>query len=272
MIDIHTHILPGVDDGAPDTVASLLMAEDAVAQGVHTVVATPHLYWAGREALSASDIQQAVRELNELVQAKGIAVTILPGCEIPIAPDLLERLEHEEWMSLGGEARTVLVEPPWQEWTAYATSVLRRTIEAGWTVVLAHPERNSVLQREKSLVTELVQMGVHLQVTTSSLVGGRTGPSAARCAYALMESRLVSVVASDCHDPDFRRCEMRQAYQLLQRVYGAHVARMLTLTVPDALLQGKTITLEQVWQKVSTDENRWKRWLRGILRRETDDG
>lgn len=272
MIDIHTHILPGVDDGALRVADALLMAEDASAQGVHTVVATPHLYWAGRQALSAGDIRKAVQALNEGVQAKGIPISILPGCEIPIAPDLLERLERDEWMSLGGRARAVLVEPPWQGWPAYATGVLQHAIETGWTVVLAHPERNGVLQREKSLVAELVQMGVHLQVTTGSLVGGKTGPAAARCAYELMESQLVSVVASDCHDPDFHRCDMREAFRILQRVYGQHVAQMLTLTVPNALLQGEKVGVAQVWQKVSTEESRWKRLLRGILRRETDDG
>ncbi|MGQ9540855.1 MAG: tyrosine-protein phosphatase [Armatimonadota bacterium] len=272
MIDIHTHILPGVDDGALRVADALLMAEDAAAQGVHTVVATPHLYWAGRQALSAGDIRKAVQALNEGVQAEGIPISILPGCEIPLSPDLLENLERGEWMSLGDNARTVLVEPPWQGWPAYATGVLQHAIETGWTVVLAHPERNGVLQREKSLVAELVQMGVHLQVTTGSLVGGKTGPAAARCAYELMERRLVSVVASDCHDTDYRRCDLRQAYALLRRVYGQHVARMLTTTVPNALLRGEKVDVEQVWQKVSTDENRWKRFLRGILRRETDDG
>lgn len=272
MIDLHTHILPGVDDGVSHAGDALLMAEDAAAQGVRVMVATPHLYWGWRQPLSANDIRQAVAELNGLIRAKGVGVTILPGCEIPLSPDLLENLERGEWMSLGDNARTVLVEPPWQGWHADATDTLRRLIDAGWTVVLAHPERNSVLQREMSLVTDLVQMGVHLQVTAGSLVGGRTGPSAARCAYELMKRRLVSVVASDCHDTDYRRCDLRQAYALLRRVYGQHVARMLTTTVPNALLRGEKVDVEQVWQKVSTDENRWKRFLRGILRRETDDG
>lgn len=273
MIDIHTHILPGVDDGVQDLGDALLMVDSVVEQGVHTVVATPHLYWGERQALRASHIRQAVHELNELIQANGKTLRVLPGCEIPICADLPERLQQDEWMSIGDSQRAVLVEPPWHEWPAYATPVLQRLISTGWVVVLAHPERSGLFRRDLSLLAELVGMGVHLQVTTSSLIGGRASASTARFAYELMERRLVSVVASDCHDATHRRCDMRDAYEVLKRTYGKHVAQMLTSIVPEALLRGEKVDLSQVWQKVTTiNDSRWKRWFRAVLRRQTDDG
>jgi len=272
MIDIHTHILPGVDDGIQSIGEALLMAEDAAAQGVTVMVATPHLYWSGRQALDALRIRREVAELNALVQAKGLPIEILPGCEIPLETDLLERLQREEWMSLGDSGCTVLVEPPWQEWPPFGKEVLQSLLDANWTVVLAHPERYRFFQRHLSQLEELVQMGVHLQVTAGSLMPGKASPAAARCAYELMERQLVSVVASDCHGVTHRRCDMGEVAELLRRTYGQHVARMLTAHVPYALLQGQKVELAQVWQGVPTGESRWKRLLRGILRRETDDG
>ncbi len=272
MIDIHTHILPGVDDGLQHIGEALLMAEEAAAQGVAVVVATPHLYWTGRQALSAKQIREGVEELNALVQAKGIPVEILPGCEIPLQEHLLERLERGEWMSLGGSGRTVLVEAPWEAWPSFGETALNHLLDAGWTVVLAHPERHTYFQRNQSLLEELVHRGVHLQVTTGSLIPGKASPAAARCAYELMERRLVSVVASDCHGVTYRRCDLGEAAELLRRTYGRHVAQMLTTGVPRALLRGERVQLEQVWKNIPTDENRWKRLLRAVLRRQTDDG
>ncbi len=272
MIDIHTHILPGVDDGLQHIGEALLMAEDAAAQGVTAMVATPHLYWGDRPALSAAQIRDGVEQLNALLQAKGVPVEVLPGCEIPIAPDLLRRLESDEWMSLGEGTRTVLVEPLWVEWPPFGHLVIKEMLAAGWAVVLAHPERVPALQRNLPLLEGLVQMGVHLQVTTGSLIPGKASPAAARCAYELMEHRLVSVVASDCHGISHRRCDMGEAAELLRRTYGRHVAQMLTTGVPRALLRGEKIELEQVWKNTRMDESRWKRLLRAVLRRETDDG
>jgi len=272
MIDIHTHILPSVDDGVPDIGDALFLAEDASAQGVKVMVATPHLRWGDRPALSASQIREGVEQLNALLGAKGTPLTVLPGCEIPLAPDLLRRLESDEWMSLGEGTRAVLVEPLWGEWPTFGQAVIKEMLSAGWTVVLAHPERTPALQRNLPLLEELVAMGVHLQVTTGSLLPGRASPAVARCAYELMERRLVSVVASDCHGVTHRRCDMGEAAELIRRTHGRHVAQMLTTGVPRALLRGAKVELEQVWKNTTTDESRWKRILRAVLRRQTDDG
>lgn len=272
MIDLHTHILPGVDDGIQDTGEALLLAEEAAAQGITTIVATPHLYWGGRPALSAAQIRDGVEALNELLQAKGTPVTVLPGCEIPLSADPLPRLQREEWMSLGDNGCAVLVESSWEGWTASSTAIVQGLLQAGWTVVLAHPERHAHFQRNLSLLEELVQMGVHLQMTASSILPGKAPPGVARCAYELMERRLVSVVASDCHDLKRRRCDMREAAELLRQNYGSHVARMLTSRVPRALLECKTVDREQIWQNAPAVERHWGRILRNILRRQTDDG
>lgn len=272
MIDIHTHILPGVDDGLQSIGEALLVAEDAASQGVSVLVATPHLRWHGRQALRVTQIREGSEELNALVQAKGIPVEVLPGCEIPLEADLPERLESGERVSLGGSGHAVLVEPSWEAWPPFGKAVVQSLLDAGWTVVLAHPERYGYFQRQLPLLEELVQMGVHLQVSTGSLIPGKSTPAAARCAYELMERRLVSVVASDCHGVNHRRCDMGEAAELLQRTYGRHVAQMLTTRVPRALLRGARVELAEVWKNVPTDESRWKRLLRAVLRRETDDG
>ncbi len=271
MIDIHTHILPGVDDGSQDTGESLLMAEEAVAQGVQVMVATPHLRWEGAP-LTASHIRQAVDEINELLQAKGISLQVLPGCEIPLSDELPERLASGEWMSLGDNGRTVLVEPPWHRWHTEHIAVLQRLVDADWTVVLAHPERHHVFQRNLPLLEELLAMGVHLQVTTGSLIAGRSNPASTRCAYQLLERQMVSLVASDCHNATSRQCDMGTARAILQRTCGRHIAQMLTEKVPAALLSGEKVELATIWQQNTVEPNRWMRFLRSILRRETDDG
>ncbi|MDW8103763.1 MAG: CpsB/CapC family capsule biosynthesis tyrosine phosphatase [Armatimonadota bacterium] len=272
MIDLHTHILPGVDDGLQNAGEALLLAEEAAAQGVTTMVATPHLYWGARPALSAAQIREGVEELNRLIQAKGTPLTVVPGCEIPLTADPLPHLLRGEWMSLGDSGCAVLVESSWEGWSASNTATVRSLLDAGWTVVLAHPERHAHFQQDLSLLEELVQMGVHLQVTSSSLLPGKASPAVARCAYELMERRMVSVVASDCHDLKRRRCDLGEAAELIRRSYGPHVARMLTATAPRALLRCERIERQQVWQHVPEGESAWKRLLRTVLRRQTDDG
>jgi protein-tyrosine phosphatase len=155
MIDIHTHILPGVDDGVPDMGEALLLAEDAAAQGVTAMVATPHLHWADRPALSAAQIRQGVEQLNALLGAKGISLTVLPGCEIPLAPDLLRRLESDEWMSLGEGTRAVLVEPLWGEWPTFGQAVIKEMLDrqAGqwfWRILSARLPCNAICRCWKS--------------------------------------------------------------------------------------------------------------------------
>lgn len=272
MIDLHTHILPGVDDGLQNTGDALLLAEEAAAQGITTMVATPHLLWGGRPALSATQIREGVDALNELLQAKGTPLTVLPGCEIPLTADPLPYLLREQWMSLGDSGCAVLVESSWEGWTPSSTAFVQGLLEAGWTVVLAHPERHAHFQQNLRLLEELVQMGVHLQLTASSLLPGKAPPAVARCAYELMGRQLVSVVASDCHDLTRRRCDLGDAAELLRRAYGTHVARMLTSTVPRALLACKPVDRTKIWQHAPRAESHWERILRTVLRRQTDDG
>lgn len=234
VIDLHTHVLPGIDDGPATIEGSVALVRAAAATGTRVMVATPHVSWSYPN--EAATIARLTGELNERLRQEEIAVEIRAGAEIAmtrieeIAQDELERLH------LGG-GPWVLLEPPF---TPLATG-LERVVSAlqggGHQVVLAHPERCPALHREPEIVESLVGSGVLTSVTAGSLVG-RFGGEVRRFARLLFERGLVHNVTSDTHDADRRPPGM--AGELGEAGLG-ELADWLTCAVPAAILAGENI-------------------------------
>ncbi len=235
MIDLHSHILRGIDDGARTLEDSLEIARTAVADGITTIAGTPHVRddW----PTAADLMEQRVAELQLALERAGIDLTVRPGGEIAI--DWLSRLDVEELrrFGLGGNPGYLLVETPYYGWPSGLAERLFALCEEGFTPVLAHPERNGEVQMDPGRLAHLVESGVLVQVTAAS-VEGRIGRRARECGLVLVREGLAHLLASDAHHASVREVGMAAA---AQAVGGGALARWLTWDVPAAILDDTPI-------------------------------
>lgn len=238
-IDLHSHILPGVDDGPRTLEGSLELARAAVGSGTGQIVATPHVN--EDHFIAPLDIPPAVAELNEQLEAEGIGLVVRAGGEIAL-PRLID-LEEEELGSLGlGGGPYLMLESPFGIAVGDFEPLVYDVQIRGHRVLLAHPERSPSFQREPERLVRLVRSGVLVQITAGSLTGS-FGDRVRQFAARLLREDLVHVVASDAHDHDRRPPGLDEAVQAAEReVPGiAERSAWFTQEVPAAILAGDPI-------------------------------
>jgi protein-tyrosine phosphatase len=233
VIDLHTHILPGIDDGARTLEDALEMARVFVGEGVTAVAATPHV----RDDFptSADVMLRAVDALRRVLDEEEIPLTVLPGAEVAV--EWIGRFDETELrrLTLAGSGRYILVETPYHGWPVEVVERLLGLRVAGLTPVLAHPERNPVVQATPSLLAPLVQGGVLVQVTAASL-DGRLGKASYDAGHWLVAAGLAQIVASDAHAAHVRAAGMLSAVEAIR---DDALAQWLVSDVPRALVQGE---------------------------------
>src|SRR5436305_9557111 len=201
MIDIHTHVLPGIDDGPEDTVGSVAMAHLAAERGTRTLVANPHVRNDHRRVV-VEEIQERARTLNRLVRDYGIDVFIVPGGEVDLSRALEMSDEELSLVTLGGNGRDLLIEAPYGQLPSVFESLLQSLVTRGFRVTLGHPELNPTFQADPERLGALAGAGVIVQITAASLAGKR---SAARSlAFRALHDGWASVLASDAHSAEWR--------------------------------------------------------------------
>jgi protein-tyrosine phosphatase len=234
VIDLHSHVLPGIDDGPATMEGSLQLARAVAQSGTRTLVATPHVSW--RYPNEWSTIAPLVDELNMRVRAEGIPLEIRPGGEIAMTraaeldPAELARL------TLGG-GEWLLVECPFTPVATGMDALVLDLQRRGHRVVLAHPERCPAFHRDRRPLEMLAHGGVLTSITAGSLVG-RFGGEVQRFTMQLVRDELVHNVASDTHDPERRGPGM--AAEIEQAGLG-ELSEWLTREVPAAILYGGPI-------------------------------
>jgi len=239
FVDIHNHILPGVDDGPKDLETALNMAQKAVEGGTDIMVATPHrAYFLRRDAPRAWVIDH-VQSLQDALDKAGILLKVVPGVEIQFGPAVVADLTSQHLCTLGDAGTWALIEPPFEGLPDSAFSTIEQLSEAGINVVLAHPERNSEVQRDLAFVRGCVLRGCVLQITTGSLLGD-FGPKALRAAEGILSNHLEwpIVIASDSHDPEHRRTNlMAAARDMAARIVGQEAAQAMVDSRPRSLVE-----------------------------------
>jgi protein-tyrosine phosphatase len=233
VIDLHCHLLPGIDDGPRDMRTVLAMARAHLEAGVTTVAATPHVSW--DLATDAAAIQRGLGAVRLALKEEGIPLHVVSGAEIDV--HRAAELSDEELgaLALGG-GRWLLLEAPLQR-AIPLEPVVHDLLGRGHLILLAHPERSPALQRDPAALARLARDGVLTQVTASSFVG-RFGRTVQRFAERLVEEGLVHTVASDAHDPLRRPPGMLRP--LAEAGLGA-LAPLLASEVPAAILAGESI-------------------------------
>lgn len=232
MIDLHSHILPGVDDGAGSMSESVEMARAAVADGIRVIAATPHVR-ADYPTLPET-MERVLGELRGSLRAAEVPLQVLPGAEV--AFDLLPRLSSDDLLrfGLGGSERYLLVELPYVGWPLDVGHRLLDLRRRGFWPVIAHPERIDEVQRSPERLRPLVEAGALVQVTAAA-IDGRIGRRARDAAFALLGRGLAHIVASDAHSPDVRRVGLSAA---VRAIGDQDLASWLTREVPAAILAG----------------------------------
>ena len=231
MIDLHSHVLPGLDDGAATLVESLAIARAAVADGVTVLAATPHVR--DDYPTRAETMLELLAEVHVAIALEGIPLRLVGGGEVAL--ELVSRLSFDELRRFGlaGNPGYLLVESPARGWVPEVGRLLAELRRNGITPVLAHPERNNVVQERPELLASLVADGVLVQVTAAA-IDGRFGERARATACALVRQGLAHVLASDAHGGGVRQIGLSAAAAALG---DPDLARWLTEGLPGAILR-----------------------------------
>lgn len=236
MLDLHCHILPGVDDGAPDMAASVAMARTAAADGTSVMVATPHVSF--EYELDPMDVGRRVGELNLTLAREAIPVAVLPGGEIALSR--LTALEPPELRMLSlGAGPYLLVEAPYAGAAPFLEDVLFDLDARGFRTILAHPERCAMFETDRDRLARLVERGVLVSVTAGSMAG-QFGRRVRDFTVHLFRAGLVHNVSSDAHDDEVRRAEIRWGFGRLEAELPglAEQAGWYTEVAPEAIVAG----------------------------------
>jgi len=243
FVDIHCHLLPGIDDGSTDWDTTLAMAQMAVEDGTETIIVTPHQL--GNFAHNrGDDIRRRTEELQQVLEQHRIPLQVLPGGDVRIEDGMIEQLANGTVLSLGDLRTHVLLELPHELY--FPMEGLLSALELqGMTGILSHPERNRGLLRESNLLPNLVQNGCLMQVTAGSLMG-TFGSQSQQLAEWMITQGLVHFVATDAHGIKSRRPLMQRAFERVQELAGKATARRVCIQNPGLVASGKQVRVGRV--------------------------
>jgi protein-tyrosine phosphatase len=233
MIDLHCHLLPGVDDGAADLGTALAMARIAVDDGIKVIACTPHIY-PGMYDNDGPAIRRAVAELQTRLEEADIPLRLTLGADAHIAPDLVAGLRAGRVPTLH-DGRYFLLEPPHHVAPPRLADTVFDLLAAGYVPVITHPERLSWIEDHYETFVELARKGAWLQVTAGSLTG-RFGKAARYWAERLLDEGWVHILATDSHGVDRRPPLLAEGQRVAERWLGAGEALHLVETRPQGIL------------------------------------
>ena len=235
--DIHCHLLPGIDDGPGTADVALEMCRQAAADGIGTIVATPHFN--DRFQPTREIVADAIRMLNDELAGRGVALDIVPGADVSAVAGLGRIVMDRPWLTIGGQGKYLLLEPPVQVMPAWLNDLVFDLRTGGISVILTHPERNAEVVENPNAVLPMVQSGVLVQITADSLLG-TFGPDIQRCAVSLLKMNAVHFIATDAHSAGYRCPRLAEAAEKARKYLGDDAIRLVRDN-PFAVVRGETI-------------------------------
>ncbi|WP_102348309.1 tyrosine-protein phosphatase [Bacillus sp. Marseille-P3661] len=217
MIDLHSHILPGIDDGPKTIEESLELAKHAVSNGIKTMFATPH-HKNGSYENAKTKILQEVEYLNKRLLEEEIELTILPGQEVRIYGEIPEAYDEEEILTLN-HTPYLFIELPSSHVPKYAGQILFDLQVKGLKPIIVHPERNSQIIEHSDTLYHLVKKGALTQLTASSITGD-FGKKIQKFSFNLIQAGMAHFIASDTHNVTTRANKLRDAYEVIEKEFG----------------------------------------------------
>lgn len=237
MIDLHCHLLPGIDDGAPDLETALELARMAVAEGITHVVCTPHIH-PGRYDNTPQTIADALAVFTAGLRNAGIHLQVAAAAEVRFDMEIMLGVANGSVPFLGEwqGRKVLLLEFPHGELPFGAERLTKWLLQRNILPMIAHPERNKAVMRQPSRLKPFIEQGCLLQVTASS-VTGHFGDAAQEVAHALLAEKQVTILASDAHNIKHRPPALRDAMQHAARIVGDLAAQKLVVDTPWQIAQ-----------------------------------
>lgn len=236
--DIHCHICPNIDDGSESTSQSVSMADAALRDGTKSLIATPHQLGANSQ-VTVTAIRDSVMHLQRILLKEKIDVTILPGADIRIDPELPKLLKQGKVLTLADQGKHVLVELPHETYFPL-DSLLKALRKQGLVGILSHPERNRGIIKNPDVMWDVVEAGGLLQITAASLTGA-FGSSCQEIAELAVDEGLIHFIASDAHDTKHRPFGMRDAYDTICDMAGEELADLVCCENPARVFEGDDV-------------------------------
>jgi protein-tyrosine phosphatase len=239
LVDLHCHILPGLDDGAADWDESLAMARMAAADGMATIIATAHQL-GGNAKVSAEAIRSAAVRMQLLLDERAVPLRVLPGADVRIEPDMVAKVLSGEVLTLADRRRHVLLELPHEVYFPL-DRLLDDLRAAGMVGILSHPERNRGILGRPDTAHDLVNQGMLLQITSGSL-WGMFGPRVQALAEWLVKQGLVHFIASDAHATKSRCPVLSAGWEIIAELAGTDAADALCRVNPGRVANGEMVS------------------------------
>ena len=234
MIDIHSHILPAVDDGASNVQEAIEMAKVAAADGITHLYATPH-HRDARMRLSRQEVATRVADLQAELDAANIPLTLLPGHEVRMYDDMFDDWDAEFAGPLGNSCY-VLAEPLFHRYDARTDDMLFELFDRGYMPIMAHPERIYPIQKDLSLIEPFLNRGGLVQLTANSLAYDRDW-RAKQTAQIMLRNGMAHIISSDAHKPYRRKPELSAARDAAALIVGEAQATAMVTTNPMAVVK-----------------------------------
>ncbi len=223
MIDLHSHILPSLDDGARHWEEAITMAKQAVQDGIKTVVATPH-HQNGIYFNDSSIVLDTIKEFNRRLEHENIPLTVVPGHETHIYVDFVKDLRSDNLLTLNSNNKYILLELPFKEVPRITEQLVYDIQLAGYIPIIPHPERNMEFQENPMKLYQLVKRGALTQTTSASLLGN-FGKEVQKFTFEIIEHHLVHMIATDAHhSKGHRGFQLKDGYKALENFGGLRLA------------------------------------------------
>lgn len=243
MVDLHCHLLPGIDDGSKNMEVSLRLAREAVENGVTHALLTPH-HMNGRYVNHKQDVIKRTAEFRQQLQEHNIPLTVFPGQEVRINGQLIEALDKDDILFADEGDRYLMLEFPDDDVPHYTNQMIFELQQRGITPIIVHPERNTKIVAHPELLYQLLQKGCLSQITASSYVG-TFGKKVEDFSKKLIANGQGYLFASDAHDLPGRKYEMRQAFEKLSQEYGPKLAERYSDNAR-AIINGDNVPINEV--------------------------
>jgi protein-tyrosine phosphatase len=237
MIDIHSHILPGIDDGARTLDEAFSMLQIAVDGGVTTQVLTPHIHM-GRFDNTKQEIERRFKLFRDRVDAANIPIKLLLGAELRIGPEIMTMVKNNAvpWLGEYEGKNTFLLEFPRNDIPFGSDNLVRWLLAKNCLPIIVHPERNSTFLHHRDKLQIFIDLGCPLQVTASSLTG-KFGAEVQHMAEELLIAGKINAIASDCHNLKGRSPDLLAGFEHAKNLIGEGAAQHLVLDKPSAFIK-----------------------------------
>ncbi|MGA1844485.1 MAG: tyrosine-protein phosphatase [bacterium] len=239
MIDLHCHILPGLDDGSQNIEESIMMSRIAYQDGIRTIVATPHTM-NGTFVNDREIILAEVDRLNNCLAGERLDLRILPGADVHVNYNIPDLIREGKAMTVNDNGRYILLEFPHQLVPPGIPELVFQLKLQGITPIFTHPERNNAIQGDLNIILHLIEQGALTQITADSLTG-EFGPVAYKTTVKMLKHNLAHIIASDAHSSKIRVPILSHAMHKASQITGEKGVEAMVTTIPQAIIDGQVI-------------------------------